>query len=318
MVRINTERGCVRIEFEDNYLPGELMPRLEKIAETVSGIAMCSDIMREGDRYCVCIRHRETLKSYTEQNIFTLKNFAVILDKVKNMITELSEAHVSVYDCVWDVDSMFVGASLNDISIVCLPGISDVTPDTVPTRISDMIAILSLNIYTENDRENQVISDGIESLSSWENSFVRNGLNAEKAFDEFIMNIDSVLRGGIRLFRPEKKKKPVRVKRPEIELSGTGKIRKMVLKFRDGDEKHEFQIGRGAQDGDIPFPCIAGKQAVIFYENGSWYLRDLGSLNGTFYSGKRLARGEKVRLDEGGEMWLATEKICFRVRRLAG
>ncbi|HMI87477.1 MAG TPA: FHA domain-containing protein, partial [Polyangiaceae bacterium] len=38
-------------------------------------------------------------------------------------------------------------------------------------------------------------------------------------------------------------------------------------------------------------PTVSSEHAVIFWERSAWRVRDLGSLNGTFVNGKRLAAG---------------------------
>ncbi|MCA9539521.1 MAG: FHA domain-containing protein [Myxococcales bacterium] len=58
---------------------------------------------------------------------------------------------------------------------------------------------------------------------------------------------------------------------------------------------------------------VSGEHAAIWFTDGQWWIRDLGSRNGTFVCGRRLAPGEKSALDEsagvsfGGDDWLLCE-----------
>jgi hypothetical protein len=59
-------------------------------------------------------------------------------------------------------------------------------------------------------------------------------------------------------------------------------------------------IGRHpACDLRVDDPRVSGEHAVLRWLNGCWELRDLGSRNGTFLDGSRLAPGERVMLSTG-------------------
>jgi len=54
-------------------------------------------------------------------------------------------------------------------------------------------------------------------------------------------------------------------------------------------------IGRGKQSGvAILHPLISRQHCEIYEENGQIYVRDLGSLNGTFFQGARIGRGTLI------------------------
>ena len=61
-------------------------------------------------------------------------------------------------------------------------------------------------------------------------------------------------------------------------------------------------IGR-LSDNDIPIshPSISKRHARIFYQNGRFWLEDLGSTNGTKVGGRRI-RGQTVPLESGVEI----------------
>ncbi|WP_437762406.1 FHA domain-containing protein [Sorangium sp. So ce281] len=48
--------------------------------------------------------------------------------------------------------------------------------------------------------------------------------------------------------------------------------------------------------------CASGEHAVLFWDGARWWIRDLGSTNGTHVSGRRLTSAERVALDAGTEL----------------
>lgn len=57
---------------------------------------------------------------------------------------------------------------------------------------------------------------------------------------------------------------------------------------REPDNKVAMQLG-----------VLSRHHAKVFFENGSWFVQDLGSANGSFFRGKRLAPNAKVELVNG-------------------
>jgi pSer/pThr/pTyr-binding forkhead associated (FHA) protein len=58
-------------------------------------------------------------------------------------------------------------------------------------------------------------------------------------------------------------------------------------------------------------PRVSGEHASVHWINNRWELRDLGSRNGTFLDGRRLASGERIALEEGWTFSLGGPKIAF-------
>ena len=80
---------------------------------------------------------------------------------------------------------------------------------------------------------------------------------------------------------------------------------------KDTEKEFDFQntrvmVGR-APESDIRIDdiLIARKHAVLFEEEGQWYLRDVMSTNGTWLNGKRLQAGEACLLHENDEIIFA-------------
>jgi len=51
-------------------------------------------------------------------------------------------------------------------------------------------------------------------------------------------------------------------------------------------------------------PAISNEHATVWWENNTWWVRDLGSRNGTFVDGRRLDVGEVARLAAGSTLGL--------------
>ena len=86
----------------------------------------------------------------------------------------------------------------------------------------------------------------------------------------------------------------------------------------------ESQIGRWDADGGIfpdvdldpddPEAKVSRRHARITFQDGKYFLEDLGSTNGTFVNrGKRLAAGTRQPLSEGDEIIVGKTFLRFRL-----
>ena len=63
----------------------------------------------------------------------------------------------------------------------------------------------------------------------------------------------------------------------------------------------------------VDSPKISGEHAGLYWVNGGWELRDLGSRNGTYVDGRRLTAGERVVLKEGATFALSRSAAIFEL-----
>lgn len=99
--------------------------------------------------------------------------------------------------------------------------------------------------------------------------------------------------------------------------SGTSTAAASVTLVIDGDEEETFFLGDGratigrleTNDIPIPDPGLSRHHAEISTENGHFILTDLGSTNGTFVNGKRIA--EKP-LKDGDKIDIGKVSLVFR------
>lgn len=82
--------------------------------------------------------------------------------------------------------------------------------------------------------------------------------------------------------------------------------------------KGTINIGR-ADDCDIIYPAdapgISGHHCQVYVENGTAYVKDLGSSHGTFVDGRRLSANQPAVLRVGMTVQLGSPRECFQVER---
>ncbi|MBQ2954930.1 MAG: FHA domain-containing protein [Clostridia bacterium] len=94
-------------------------------------------------------------------------------------------------------------------------------------------------------------------------------------------------------------------------LSGLMKGKSIVL-----IRMHVF--GRDSDQATFLFPSadlsISHRHCMIFFQDGGWYIKDLGSRNGTFVNGKRLGEGQTSdRLNSGDQIRIGEEILVFKL-----
>jgi pSer/pThr/pTyr-binding forkhead associated (FHA) protein len=77
--------------------------------------------------------------------------------------------------------------------------------------------------------------------------------------------------------------------------------------------KAEFVIGRGSKTADLPIKDgnISRRHAAIVFENGGFYMRDLGSTNGIEFSGQRI---DNKPIQEGDVFQICDYELRFTYR----
>lgn len=74
--------------------------------------------------------------------------------------------------------------------------------------------------------------------------------------------------------------------------------------------KDEWVIGRGQKSADLPIRDgnISRRHAAVVYQNGAYYLKDLGSTNGMEYQGRRF---DSKRIEEGDVIRVCDYEMRF-------
>ena len=77
--------------------------------------------------------------------------------------------------------------------------------------------------------------------------------------------------------------------------------------------KDRFVIGRGKQSSDLTLkdPNVSRQHAMIEFQNGVYFMVDMGSTNGVEYNGQRIARKQ---ISEGDVFRICDHDILFTYR----
>lgn len=79
--------------------------------------------------------------------------------------------------------------------------------------------------------------------------------------------------------------------------------------------RNRFVMGKNPSAADYCITdnqTVSRKHAVLFENNGSWYINDLNSLNGTYVNGSKILPGQTVRLNNGDEIVLSDEAFLVQ------
>lgn len=63
----------------------------------------------------------------------------------------------------------------------------------------------------------------------------------------------------------------------------------------------------------VPHPQVSARHAQIINQNGSLFLEDLGSGNGTFVRGQRIARGQRVPVQNGEKVYIGPMPVLIQI-----
>lgn len=77
--------------------------------------------------------------------------------------------------------------------------------------------------------------------------------------------------------------------------------------------KEKFIIGRGRQTSDLTIkdPNVSRQHAMVEFQNGVYYMVDLGSTNGVEYQGQRVTR---KAIAEGDSFRICDHEVVFTFR----
>jgi pSer/pThr/pTyr-binding forkhead associated (FHA) protein len=77
--------------------------------------------------------------------------------------------------------------------------------------------------------------------------------------------------------------------------------------------KDEFVIGRGSKSADLAIKDgnISRRHAAVVFQNGAFFMKDLGSTNGVEYQGRRV---DSKRIEEGDIFQICDYELRFTYR----
>lgn len=339
-MHIDRERGCCRILFEHESDLSVLQKNIETCSTQVEGFISGCELLREGDHYVLCIHHQESLKSYLEHEIFDLAAFLAFVRRLRELLRDLHRNNMEIYDGIWDVDCIFVGTGIEDLSFVYIPGVSRAGEEQ-SFRISDLLAVVSLRVYETDLQALQALSQVVGAFSQWEDTVLLQSAYSETPFDvaeqqlsPFCPNAHPFVASVQRMFRtwtetrasnPEVAKAPAvfsgKKKKIRLHLEGLGRLkgRNLCLDLQEDFTKEGvFVLGRDLNQVSflIPYPVVSRKQASISYVKGEWLLTDHHSANGTFIGDVKMTTENGYPLTQGICIFFANREIGFRVKKV--
>jgi hypothetical protein len=124
---------------------------------------------------------------------------------------------------------------------------------------------------------------------------------------------DRVTVAGEVLEAAERLERDIAARPPPVPAARTGALR-LVREDGSGHDvaKTRFVIGRGAHcDLVVDSAKISREHAAFVRDEGGWFIEDLGSSNGTWFRGERIARRPVA---DGDEYFLCSEKLRCELR----
>ena len=106
----------------------------------------------------------------------------------------------------------------------------------------------------------------------------------------------------------------VTIKRAAIDAKGKGMPRLVVGGKSKPLGNKIFGIGRSKTNQIIVAdPKVSKYHAIVFLENGKFYIKDTDSTNGTLVNSKSIPAGVKVQLNSGDKIKVGQTTITFSI-----
>ena len=95
--------------------------------------------------------------------------------------------------------------------------------------------------------------------------------------------------------------------------AGPGALALVYNGEKVGVSKDRFVIGRGKQSSDLTLkdPNVSRQHAMVEFQNGLYFMVDMGSTNGIEFNGQRIARKQ---INEGDVFRICDHDILFTYR----
>ena len=98
-----------------------------------------------------------------------------------------------------------------------------------------------------------------------------------------------------------------------IAAAGPGSLALVYNGEKVPVSKDRFVIGRGKQSSDLTLkdPNVSRQHAMVEFQNGLYFMVDMGSTNGIEFNGQRIARKQ---INEGDVFRICDHDILFTYR----
>ncbi|MBR3839285.1 MAG: FHA domain-containing protein [Clostridia bacterium] len=332
-MRISTERFGIKVSCQYDADISDLKKILSDASERYTDVYVPRDVSKEGNGYSFFVNHRQSLKDYVSVNGFSIDEFVGLLRRLYHFYEKCGE---DFHNIVFDYECIFWGISVDDVEFVYAPE-QDRSKEIFlrDNRCSDMLCIVSLMIVFDDNTYKEVVKDVLQMVSDWEDrSYCASIDEAEEEFSRIVDYADSKLKTVGKGFQntgavlSDKIKGLIQKalvflsedKKPDSRKVQTN--RKITINGRDFFSNIEYKgktdvlyIGRDPTWADIILNAIfvSRKHAMLFCENGKWFIKDLNSLNGTFVDNKKIDEGDVIRLHHNAMVHFGKKEGSLRI-----
>jgi len=335
-MKLSKERFGTKITCNNDLSFSELKEIFRVCGEKYKTLYVPLDITMESNGYSFYIAHRQSLKEYIVKNSITIDEFVSLIYRINQLYIDCGR---DFHNILFDYECIFYGVSMDDTEFVYAPqsGQREINDN----RCSDMLCIVSLMINFTNDRDKDIIKDILSFISEWEDAILSN--NTEFRHDSFqtvinyvndkIQSRTSLQQGGLSAFvnrfkqitttvlnkladnnKYDNTEPQANIKKKSLTIKGENAFDNIIF---NGDTD-QIYVGRDPTWADIILGAsfVSRKHAMIFCENGKWFVQDLKSLNGTFLNNKKIGEDKAVRLRHNSILHFGIEegklRVCLR------
>ena len=346
-ILISHEKNLLRISVPTRLEAREIRLLLDRVADRAENVFIPSEMVKESFGYTFFIRQRHSLKEYLTENALTLSQYIKIIREILTLKSLAEEMHINLHHFLFDYDTIFTGSDMERLEFLYTPRDTDaVTDNSLSDMLTILSLHLSESEdCRETVAESvQLIADWerqpdrpfpaaelsamfqLESLPNAEEKqswgpFLLFQIAAVLAFILFnlllpageqslyftlawlllVVCMDFFLVPGLK----KKKGKRSSVNRLSLWVLD----RRFFKKYKIEENGAPIRIGRDPQWADFTSKnlLMSRKHAELFYRDGSLFLRDLNSENGTYLNKQRIPPEMPARMKCGMSLFAIGE-----------
>lgn len=234
------------------------------------------------------------------------------LRMVRNLLEVMQHADetgfLGVQNIVLSPERIFVDPATMNVQLIYLPIAAGYVASTEQDAADELCAMLLRIIYAHPELENAGVRRLRQALASTMPT---------------LRQLYSAAFGDVPTPTPTPIPTPAPQPAPAPQPTGTGA---MILQAVQHTEqvcialpKSDLLAGTRVGAGELELhgnPYISGRHCKFSYQNGQYYLTDIGSSNGTYLNGRMLTRDVPQALQDGDTITIASS--VFRVKRQEG
>lgn len=276
------------------------------------GFLRCVKIQFNAQLQFVYLTGRNGLEYKPMQTMLSGLHPDGFLRMVRNLLEVMQHADetgfLGVQNIVLSPERIFVDPATMNVQLIYLPIAAGYVASTEQDAADELCAMLLRIIYAHPELENAGVRRLRQALASTMPT---------------LRQLYSAAFGDVPTPTPTPIPTPVPQPAPAPQPTGTGA---MILQAVQHTEqvcialpKSDLLAGTRVGAGELELhgnPYISGRHCKFSYQNGQYYLTDIGSSNGTYLNGRMLTRDVPQALQDGDTITIASS--VFRVKRQEG